>query len=77
MSKPKPQVVDDGLSTKARLDAFVKELNEFESNFNKLFNGKDPANFMQKLSVIKETKNAEETFKKLNEEMKVSNHHKK
>ena len=67
-----PKAVDDGLSTDARIKSFAAELNEFRENFNKLFNGKDLAKCLLNLSVIKDTKSAEEIIKKISEEMKVS-----
>ena len=67
-SKP----VDDGLSTDGRIKSFAAELCEFKENFNKLFNGKDLAKCLLNLSVIKDTKAAEEGIKKISEEMKVN-----
>jgi len=63
--------VDDNMSTKERIDSFTNELNEFKVSVCSFFNEEDPANFLSKLSVVKDTKAAEEIFKTLNEEMKV------
>lgn len=64
-------VKDDGLSTRARIDNFSQELNDFKKSFDKIFNGKDLSKYSLSLSVVKETKKCEEAFKKVNEDMKV------
>ena len=60
-----------GMSPKERVDSFIKELGEFKVTLSN-FDGKDPANFLPNLTVVKLTNAIEETFKKLNEEMKVT-----
>jgi len=72
----KPQVqghfsTDKKMTTKQRIDSFTNELNEFKASISGFFSGKDPADFLRNLSVIKDTKEIEEMFKTLNEEMKV------
>ena len=56
-----------------KVNSFISELNEFKQNVAKLFSGRDLTKCLLNLSVIKETKMAEETFKKLNDQMKVAN----